>query len=185
MALLVSSAYAQKDPEDFDIDGFVVLKENPNDTIFGKVNDRSTHLMEHTNAWLMHPDGEIRKHKRKDLLAVGKGNKLFIVKDKIPKGYGSQLLQVDVRGAMTCYTLHNSAGATFFLMKEGQEKMQVLRDIPKGANSFKDQKKMAKYFLDDPEIYAKVKSKEYTPNLAPAVVREYNSRHADSSNGLH
>jgi len=87
MALLVSSSYAQKDPEDFDIDGFVVLKENPNDTIFGKVNDRSTHLMEHTNAWLMHPDGEIRKHKRKDLLAVGKGNKLFVVKDKIPKGY--------------------------------------------------------------------------------------------------
>ncbi len=32
MALLVSSSYAQKDPEDFDIDGFVVLKENPNDT---------------------------------------------------------------------------------------------------------------------------------------------------------
>lgn len=179
------SAHAQKDPEDFTLDGFVVLKDNPTDTIFGKVNERSTHFMEHLNAWLMHPDGEIRKHKRKDLLAVGKGNELFIVKEKIPKGYGSQLLKVEVRGAMTCYALHNSAGATFFLMKEGQEKMQVLRDIPKGTNSFKDQKKMAKYFVDDPEIYAKVKSKEYSPNLAPAVVREYNSRHPHTGNGLH
>ena len=174
--------YAQ-DPDDFTLDGFVVLK-GETDTLFGKLKERNTHLMEHTNAWMMHPNGNIQKYKRKELSAVGMGNDLFIVKEKI-KGYGTQLLKVGARGTITLYELHNSSGATYFLMKEGQAKgPYVITDMPKGRG-YKDQKKMKKYFADDSELYEKIDAKKYTPALTPAAVREYNERHPDSSNGLH
>lgn len=112
LVLAVTCTFAQN-TEDYTLDGWVLRKDSPNDTIFGKVKDRSTHMMEHINAKLLQDDGEVHKHKRKDLLAVGRGTDLYIVKEKIPKGYGTQLLKVDVRGTITCYALHTDQGATF------------------------------------------------------------------------
>lgn len=177
-------AFGQKDdPKDYIEEGFVVLKDNTSDTIRGKVRERNSFVAAQLNTWLMHPDGSFVKYKTRDVRAVGIGQDLYYKKDKMPGGAPGALLKVGVRGKVTCYEMHSSMDVTYYLQKEGDKKARTITTAPK-RNTFKDQKKLAKYFTDDQEIYQKVKSKEYDCSMTPRIVREYNERHPTSGNGI-
>ena len=178
--LLCLPAFAQK-AEDFTVDGFIVMSGST-DTIVGKVKERNSYLGEQFGVWFMFPDGRMEKVKRKELSAMGMGDDLFLVRKF--KGAGLMMYHVVVPGAVTLYEVVMSQDEpTYYLMKEGQDKVQMITLTPKGRG-YKDQKKLRKYFADDAELYQKLDDKALTPPLLPQIVRTYNERHSHAGNGL-